>query len=65
MSQVFSTRGGNLGEAMGPAIMLFGSFLGLITGVIIYHAMAKRTRPPDRATGITISRPERHDRAGV
>jgi hypothetical protein len=65
MSQVFSTPGGSLGEAVGPAIMLFVNFLGLITGVIIYHAVAYRTRPLDRAPGITISRPEEHDRAGV
>ena len=64
MSQVFSTPGGSLGEAAGPAVMLFVTFLGLITGVIIYHAVAYRTRPMDRAPGITISRPEPHDRAG-
>ena len=45
--------------------MLFVSFLGLITGVIIYHAVAYRTRPMDRAPGITISQPEEHDGAGV
>lgn len=61
MSQVFTTPGGSLGEAVGPAIVLFVTFLGLI----IYHAVAYRTRPMDRAPGITISRPEEHDRAGV
>ena len=65
MSQVFNTPGGSLGEAVGPAIVLFVTFLRLITGVIIYHTVAYRTRPLDRATGITISRPEVHDRAGV
>jgi hypothetical protein len=65
MSQAFSTPGGSLGEAVGPAVMLFVIFLGLITGVIIYHAVAYRTRPTDRAPGITITRPEEHDRAGV
>jgi hypothetical protein len=65
MSHVISIQGGSLGEAVGPAIMLFVIFLGLITGVIIYHAVVYRTRPMDRAPGITISRPEEHDRAGV
>lgn len=65
MSQAFSTPGGSLGEAVGPAIMLFVIFLGLMIGVIIYHAVACRTRPMDRAPGITISRPEEHDQAGV
>ena len=65
MSQAFSTPGGSLGEAVGPAVMLFVTFLGLITGVIIYHAVAYRTRQMDRAPGITISRAEEHDRAGV
>ena len=65
MSQAFTAPGGSLGEAVGPAIMLFVIFLGLITGVIIYHAVAYRTRPVDRGPGITISRPEEHDRAGI
>ena len=65
MSQAFTIPGGGLGEAVGPAVMLFVIFLGLITGVIIYHAVAYRTRPMDRPPGITISRPEEHDRAGV
>ncbi len=51
MSQALSTPGGSLGEAVGPAIMLFVIFLGLITGVIIYHAVAYRTRPMDRGPG--------------
>jgi len=65
MSQVFSTPGGSLGEAVGPAIVLFITFFGLITGVIIYHAVAYRTRALDRAPGITIGRPEEHDRTGL
>jgi hypothetical protein len=65
MSQLFSTPGGSLGQAVGPAIVLFVTFLGLITGVIIYHAVAYRTRDMGRAPGITISRPEEHDRTGV
>jgi hypothetical protein len=65
MSQAFSTPGGSLGEAVGPAIMLFVIFLGLSIGLIIYHAMAYRPRPMDRAPEITISRPQEHDRAGV
>jgi len=46
---------------VGPAIVLFGTLFG----VIIYHAVAYRTRPLDMAPGITISRPQEHDRAGV
>ena len=61
MSQVFSTPGGSIGMAVGPPIVLFVIFIG----VIIYHAVAYRTRPMDKAPGITISRPEEHDRAGV
>jgi hypothetical protein len=64
MSPAFSTPGGSLGEAAGPAIMLFVILLALITGVIIYHTVAYRTRPMNRAPGITISRPKEHDRAG-
>ncbi len=63
MSQVFSILGGSLGEAVGPAIVLFVAFLGLI--VIIFHAVACRTRLLGRAPGITTSRPQEHDRAGV
>jgi hypothetical protein len=62
---MFGIPGGSLGEAAGPAIMLFVIFLGLITGVIIYHAVAYCTKPMDGAPGITISRPQEHDRAGV
>jgi hypothetical protein len=51
MSHVFSTPGGSLGGALGPAIVLFVAFLGLIAGVIIYHAVAYRTRPLDRPRG--------------
>jgi hypothetical protein len=51
MSQVFSIPGSSLGEGVVPAVILFGSFLGLITGVIIYHAVAYRTAPMDRAPG--------------
>lgn len=65
MSQVFSTPGGSLGEAVGPAIVLFVIFLGLIIGVIIYHAVMHRARDLDKALGITVKRPKEHDRAGV
>jgi uncharacterized membrane protein AbrB (regulator of aidB expression) len=53
MSQVFSTRDGSLGQAVGPAIVLFVIFLGVIIGVIIYHAVMHRTRDLDKAPGIT------------
>jgi len=56
---------GNFPEAISAALVLFVAVFGAVVGVIIYHAVAYRAKDMDEAPGITISRPEEHDRAGV